>query len=371
MPKIIHIMDKLNVDGSSVHGVGMLLRYLLPEFDPERYHFQVYCLRDNAASVEVLCEQGLNVSSFRVSKFNFFVVFKILHLILTERPDILHLHGYGSWNFGRLAGFFSGRPVVLQEHMAHSLPPWYQRIADRVLSVLPCHGLAVSQNVKDFMVQQRYLRKEKIRVITNGVPVAAFRSPSDAKIEKLNQELHLQKGDMILGSIGRLAEEKGHRFVIEALPEVVASHPNVKFLLIGDGPLDRDLRDLAARLGVAEHVRFLGHRSDIDSLLGTMDVFIMPSLGESGSSLAVGEALAAGQPVLASACEGLKEMLEPTGAALFFRPGDTVDLVLQLRRMLADETLRKQFSVRAKNASEAYDIHRTSAQYAQLYEEIL
>jgi glycosyltransferase involved in cell wall biosynthesis len=129
----------------------------------------------------------------------------------------------------------------------------------------------------------------------------------------------------VVGSIGRLNEQKGHRYLLDAAPAVLRAHPDARFLIVGDGDLAEPLRRQAQALGLADRVVFAGHRGDVPEMLGAIDVLCLPSLYE-GTPLALFEAMAAGKAIVASAVDGCAEVLADGTTGLLVPPRDPAAL---------------------------------------------
>jgi glycosyltransferase involved in cell wall biosynthesis len=144
----------------------------------------------------------------------------------------------------------------------------------------------------------------------------------------------------VAGVIARLTEQKGHRFLFDAL----ASRPelsNVHLLVIGGGELRDALEQRAGVLGLTPRVHFLGARRDLGDLLAAMDVFVMPSLWE-GLPLSMVLAMGAGVPVVATAVAGIPEVVDDGRTGLLVAPGDAAALGAALARLFTDAALRAQ-----------------------------
>src|SRR5262249_5244968 len=129
-------------------------------------------------------------------------------------------------------------------------------------------------------------------------------------------------------TLGRLDAQKGYPVLLEAAAQL----PDADFAVAGEGPERDVLEDLAGRLGIADRVHFLGHRTDVPELLAAADVFALPSLYE-GSSLAVLEAMAARRAVVSSAVGGTEELIEDGESGLLVPPGDAAALAGAIRRL--------------------------------------
>ena len=175
----------------------------------------------------------------------------------------------------------------------------------------------------------------------------------------------------MVGSIGRLNEQKGHRYLLEAAARVLAAVPAARVLIVGDGDLEAPLREQARALGIADRVVFAGHRDDIPALLGAVDVFCISSTYE-GTPLTLFEAMAAGKAIVSTAVDGCREVHRgrrdrrarpaarlrragpaPAGAAPGPRPP------------------RRPWREAARRASARYDIRRCVEAMQALYDEVL
>jgi glycosyltransferase involved in cell wall biosynthesis len=153
----------------------------------------------------------------------------------------------------------------------------------------------------------------------------------------------LAKHTPIVGNVARLAEQKGHRYLLEAVPHVAGA----RFVIAGDGELHADLERRARDLGVGERVDFLGARDDVPDLLASFDVFAFPSLFE-GLCVAVIEAQAAAVPVVATPVGGIRETVIDGETGLLVPPRDPVALAAAIRRLLQDRDLATRLAANAK-----------------------
>jgi glycosyltransferase involved in cell wall biosynthesis len=174
----------------------------------------------------------------------------------------------------------------------------------------------------------------------------------------------------VVGTIGRLSEQKGHRYLLEAAPALLASRPTTRLVIVGDGDRMEALRAQAATLGVTSRVTFAGHRADVPAVLGALDVFCISSTYE-GTPLALFEAMAAGKAIVSTAVDGCREVLEDAVTGLLVPPRDPAALSAALGRVLDDEGMRRRLGENARAASTRYDIRACVAAMESLYDEVL
>jgi glycosyltransferase involved in cell wall biosynthesis len=256
----------------------------------------------------------------------------LTRLLRRLQPDVFHAHL--SWpidaKFALAAARFARVPaIVATAHLFVDLPMGRSRRAQQWMVSRGVGGyIAVSHHVAERVRAVMPWPSERIEVIPNGIDVTAFRHD---RAEDLRREVAGDDPRPLVLTVGRLDEQKGHACLLEAARLV----PDAQFALAGDGPLDDLLRDRAARLGVADRIRFLGRREDIAALLACADLFVLPSRYE-GLPLAVLEAMAAAVPVVATDVGGTSEAVVDGATGLLVPADDPRALAAAVRRALDD-----------------------------------
>ncbi len=222
-----------------------------------------------------------------------------------DAPDLVHVHAGIGWegNAAVRAAAAAGIPVIRTEHLPYLLTDNAQRAdhkdAAGALGRLICVSDAVAATHHDAGIEAGL-----VETIHNGVTArTAMRSRAT-----LRGEWGVGSAPVLL-MIGRFAEQKGHRLLLDALPAIRAAHPDCVVLLAGDGPLLVPIARTVAAAGLAGTVRMLGNRGDIADLMTLADLLVLPSAFE-GLSLAALEAMAAGLPIVATDAPGNAEAIE-------------------------------------------------------------
>ncbi|PYQ12640.1 MAG: glycosyltransferase family 1 protein [Acidobacteria bacterium] len=367
---VLHVCDKFGVAGSSIHGVSRLFSWWFPRYDPRRFTVSLCGLKRPEPASRLLEEKGIPVRHLGRGRFDPRILGDLVRLARERRAAILHVHGYAAADFGRLAARRAGAALVLHEHFADPRMPGYQGLADRLLAPLTDRAIAVSGSTRDFLVRRRHVPEGKVRLIWNGAPLAEFAAVAPPVARAVRRELGLPADAPVVGSIGRLSEQKGHRYLLDAAARVLHQRTDARFLIAGDGDQMDPLRRQAEELGIASSVVFAGHRPDVPALLGAIDVFAISSTYE-GTPLALFEAMAAGKAIVSTAVDGCREVLEDGLTGLLVPPRDPEALAAALRRSLDDEALRASLAARAREASARYDISACVARMQDLYDEVL
>ena len=207
-----------------------------------------------------------------------------------------------------------------------------------------------------------------VEVIPNGVDVAQFRSPP-APLSK--RALGLPDHAVMAVTVGRLGLEKNLSFLLRAFARVAADAPDLHLVFIGRGPEEKRLREMAHWLGLDPRVHLVGEvpYEEMPNWLKPADFFAFSSVSES-HPLAVLEALAAGLPVLAIPCPGVKDTIEDGVNGLLSSENVGV-FAAQMRRLATEPDLRVRLAAGVRETSEQYDIHRTSATLLAHYERLV
>jgi len=272
---------------------------------------------------EMLEEARRNNISYAVfqcrSQLDLKLAFLIKEFIKKNRIDIIHCHGYKSNFYGLLAS--KGQvPTVTTNHnwlTAHwklktycFLDSLWIRFFDRIV--------AVSNEVKKDMLRYK-IPENKIRVIDNGIALERFEKVVETK--NMKNQLGFEEKTRVIGTIGSLVLEKGHIYLLEAARQILDVVNDLKFLIIGDGPLRKQLEEKSEELGIKKHVVFMGQRKDIPELLMTMDIFVLPSIKE-GLPVALLEAMAAKRPVIATRVGAIPKVIESKDIGILVEPKD-------------------------------------------------
>jgi glycosyltransferase involved in cell wall biosynthesis len=149
------------------------------------------------------------------------------------------------------------------------------------------------------------------------------------------REFSIEPGNKVIGVIAQFIPRKGHRFLIEAAPRILIDYPNTKFLFFGQGPLERQLRQLCKKHNIADKVHFVGFRTDLERILPCIDLVVHPATME-GLGISLMQASATGVPIVASRVGGIPEIIQDGVNGLLVPPDDVQGLTSAVVRLLQD-----------------------------------
>jgi glycosyltransferase involved in cell wall biosynthesis len=295
--------------------------------------------------------------------------FHLCWAIYRHRVEAIHVNSYVPGNYVRLAAALMQVPIVIDHWHGFTRFNRKRRFICRFLSHFTDLSLAVSQGVKDYLVNEINLNPAKVRVVVNGVDIAAIDAARPGS--EVRRELGLPAGVPVLGLVGRLDHwGKGHKELFTAMANLKDRHP-CHALIVGGGRREAEIRRMAESLGLAEEVHFLGQRQDVPDLLQAMDIFVLPSYSE-GLSLALLEAMAAGLPVIATAVGGNPEVAMDGETGLLIPPQDANSLAGALERLLADPAWAQELGKNARRYVEAnYSLERLGRDINAIYDELM
>jgi glycosyltransferase involved in cell wall biosynthesis len=229
--------------------------------------------------------------------------------------------------------------------------------------------VAVCRYVKDSNVKSFHLRPDRVTVIHRGLADGFERI--DRVQAKALRTLLAPDADPLIVAVGRLIPAKGHKYLLHAVPAVLAELPKAKFVIAGGGWLDESLKETARKLGVSDAVTFLGSRDDVPELLAAADMFVMPSLYE-GAGVALVEACAVGVACIATRVGGLPEVIEDGRTGLLVEPQSPDALASAMVRLGKDPALRAALGSEARrHVKEEFSISDSVHKLEDLYKAVL
>lgn len=290
------------------------------------------------------------------------VLCRLYRVLARIRPALLHTHGFKAALVGGAAARLSRTPLLVTVHNFPAHPAGFLLPAFR--------SLAASRGTR-FIAVSRALAGEldrwgadpaRVTVIHNGIDAGRF--DGAARRRRLSGER------AVIGTVARLAPQKGVAVFLQAAAILAARYPAIAFRVVGDGPERPALEAAAQKLGLGERVEFRGYREDLAAELEQLDLFVLPSLSE-GLSITLLEALAAGCPVAACRCGGIPEIVEEGVTGLLTPPNDPDTLAGRVEELLRRPTEARRMAGAGREKvrrdfSREMMLHRTAEVYREM-----
>jgi glycosyltransferase involved in cell wall biosynthesis len=286
----------------------------------------------------------------------------------THEIEIFHGHAGIGWEGhpGIYAARAAAVPVVVRtEHLPYLISAAWQR-AEHNRLVEAIDGLICVSEAAHSTFLQRGLRADRLCVIRNGI------QPRPARPDRpgVRASLGLEPESRIVLTVARMTRQKGHRFLADAAPTVIRHHPEVHFVWVGRGPLQRKLRDQVDRLGLSGRVHFVGERHDVPDLLAASDLFVLPSQFE-GLPLSLLEAMAAELPVVATRVCGTAEVVCSGCSGRLVQSEDPSDLAAGILEALEHPELAASWGRAGRlRVEQEFSSARMASETAGLYDKL-
>lgn len=315
-------------------------------------------------------ERSINTVEFECNgKFDLKTISTIGSYVREGSIDIVHSHGYKANIYAVLSNRKNRRPLVTTCHnwIVSSARSSVYAYLDKVFLKRFDAVVPVSRTVEG-LVLETGLNKKKVRLIENGINI--YRFIQEKRDTGLRSLLGIDPGSKVVGTVGRLAAEKGHKILLQSAGRVLDAYKDCFFVIVGDGKLRGELEEDARAAGIGERVIFTGARSDIPELLSIMDVFVLPSLTE-GQPMALLEAMAAGKAVVASNVGDVKKILKDGLLGIVTPPADPGAVSEGILHYLNNPSAAgKAGAMARKEAVERYSSARMAGEYQLVYDAV-
>jgi glycosyltransferase involved in cell wall biosynthesis len=278
--------------------------------------------------------------------------------------DILHTHHMPAFVDSFVATRFARVPVFINTDHCKDYPiPGHWALLERLASHFADEVVAVSHRTRDELIRFEGIPPEKISVIYNGINIKLTRKESR---EGLRMELGLTNGETVIGTVGRLEDQKGLELLLASMPHVLRQSPNTRFLIVGGGSKEQELKQLASELQVSEHVLFTGWRSDAVDLIQAFDVFVTTSRFE-GMPMVLLEAMALSKPIVATSVGGVSEVVKDGQNGILVKSRDPEEVSKALLALISDRRSAEQMG---RNGRIRYEESFTAEAMATAYERL-
>lgn len=360
--RILHIMESLEIGGLE-NGVVNIVNNL----DPEQFESLICCLRREGPLISRLNPRVKVLCLHEKTGFDPTSACRIAHICRKNKITIMHTHGWaGGLYCGVIGAHLAHVPAILNgEHGVFYLDKRRRLIAQKILFALTHAIIPVSIDLKKDIVRYLGTNPAKIIPIINGVDTDKFKPDMEAR-RVWRTEFEFSDTDVIIGTVGRLVPIKDYLTLLHAGAQVMQQQPSTKMVFIGDGPQRDELTRIAASLGIAPNVRFLGARSNVSELLNMIDLFALTSIDE-GLSNVILEAMSAGKPVVATAVGDNPDVIIDGKTGFLVSLGNMEALVKAIIKCTDPLTAVQMGKAGRQHIEERFSLRRMIKDYENLY----
>jgi len=308
--------------------------------------------------------------------YDIIALYKIYRVIKRGNYDIVHTHSSKPGFSGRIAAKLAGVPNII--HTVHGFPfhdfmnPVSRKffiLLEKYLSKISDVLITVSNLNLEKIVDLGIAPREKLVNIYSGIRFEKFRV--DVDVNKKKNELGYDSDQRIIGMVCRLSAQKAPQYFIKAIPAIKIKHPDARFVIVGDGELRQELEALIRELDLSSVVDILGFRDDVPEILQTLDIFVLSSCWE-GLGRSLTEAMFLSRPVVATAVEGVPEIVINEKTGLLVEPRNTDAISKAVNRLLQDPEYAVQLGQNAhQKVVDIFSADKMVAEIDELYQRIL
>jgi glycosyltransferase involved in cell wall biosynthesis len=332
------------------------------------------CLREGGPYEQMLHQIGVRVKNFNMkSLFDFRVIFKIAKFIRQNKVNIVNTAVFPADIYGRISAKLARVPIILStmhRFEDHKQEKVYRYLfwLDRWTMTFTSKLIAVSKTVRQYLIEWHHISPTKIITLYNGIDIEKYANTVASK--QLLEEFQINDNCQVVGAIGRLVPVKGLNYFLDAAAIILQKTKNVKFLIVGDGPLKVKLQKKAKSLGVADYITFTGFRNDIPVILNIVDLYVISSLSE-GLPTAVLEAASASKAVVGTNVGAIPETVIDGETGILVPPKDSRTLADGILNLLdAPEKSRIMGEKGRQRVIENFSLDKMVANYEELYDSL-
>ncbi|MFV0337420.1 MAG: glycosyltransferase [Chthoniobacterales bacterium] len=323
MIRVLHI-----IDGFALGGAQTVVLEIAKHIDKETFALEVAGMHGEGPFYESIRATGVPVHVLSEKKWPPAYLWNLPKLLRSKNYDILHFHLFGSNWIGRPLSYLAspGSLRITHDHCNDALR-WENPIAllvDTFTNQLAAHIFTVSRSTEAFLTQQEVIPHDKVSTLYNGIDTDEFTPASNDEKIAARRKLGLPENVFLIMGIGRLVEQKNFDGFIRIAERVLQNCPDSTFAIAGNGPLKSKLAEQIHAQNLAKKIHLLGFVKDRVALLQAADCLLLPSHFE-GLPMTLLEAMSTGLPVVASATDGILEILGTSPDALL-HPAEREDL---------------------------------------------
>lgn len=290
---------------------------------------------------------------------------RLIKVIRQYRPDIIHVHSRrGADFFGGIAARLTSTPCVLSRRVDNP----ERNIFGKIKYLFYDKVIAISSAIGRELEKQK-VPKKNIRIIHSAVDAEFFDTHYDRKA--FDKEFSIDNHQIVIGVIAQLIPRKGHRYLLNALPDILKKHANITVLFFGQGAEQQALEAEVSNKSLCQHVRFEGFRPDLPQWIGCLDIVVHPADME-GLGVSLLQAGAARVPMIGTNAGGIPEIILNRQTGLLIEPGDVMGLHNALLELIEDPSLGRELGLNANNhIKHFFSINSMVQGNLDVYEELI
>jgi glycosyltransferase involved in cell wall biosynthesis len=243
-------------------------------------------------------------------------------------------------------------------------------VVERMLSKITTMAIAISEYSRDFLVNEKGMDPSRVVTIPNGIPLKIFHDAHHDEGLALKKRLGLSLSNRVIGAVGMLHENKGHKLFIDAAAKVLDCNDDVVFIIVGEGEMRAELEHYIRLRQLQSKVTLIGQQSDMPAVLQMLDIFVICSYTEN-APLSLLEAMSSKNAIVTTDCGGPSEIIQSGKNGYVVPVGDSAAIADAIIKLLNEPQLAEQLGRQAKLDSKQYDISRVARGIEDVYDNVV
>jgi glycosyltransferase involved in cell wall biosynthesis len=349
--------------GRNLYGGALQVFYLLKGLHEKGFKNSLVC--PSGSEISIQSEKVARV--FAVPYYgdlDLTFLIRLCRTIISQRPDVVHVHSRrGADVWGGIAARLTGTPCIVTRRVDNPEPALLAGLKYSLYGKV----ITISDGIRNVLLSEG-LNPSKVSLIHSAVDSDRYNSVCDR--DRFNKEFGLSSDNLLIGTLAQFIPRKGHRYIIDAAPEILEKFPECRFLFFGKGPLKNELQELCRKSHLEKFIIFPGFRTDMDQIVPCLDILLHPALME-GLGIALLQAAAAKVPLVGAKAGGIPEIVHDGVNGFLIEPGDKSAIVKSVLTLLYDPEMRTSFGEAGRKIIESsFSIDAMVDGYLRVYNDI-
>lgn len=326
-----------------------------------KYGFQVVVItmQKEGTFHKFLALHNIKYYALDLKKNPFAGILKAVYIFMKEKPCIVHSFLFAGNMFAKFMKIFFRIPLICSQRSTDNWKKTIHWKLEKITDFLCSMIISNSNAGKKILIEKTGIKPDKIVVIPNGIDIKKI---AESVFDKKNNT-----GEILVGSIGSLRKAKGFDILVEAASIVSRKRRDIKFMILGKGPLESYIRQQITRLGLNETVVLCGFIENVYNYMVSFDMVVIPSRWEGFPVVAL-EAMACGKPVIATTTGDLPEIVEHGITGLLVEPENPKEMADAILKVASNEKMREEMGKNAMIRVENFSLENMVREYRKTYE---
>jgi len=301
-----------------------------------RGHVAALLVQTGSRLLALAAERGIPCQIMTMNKVLYpWAIYRLCSIIREHRIEVVHTHGSRDSWIGSLASWFSSlKPVVVLSR--HKSTPIAKHAINRILYHRLVHRIVTTggELTRKSLIDDHGFSEQHVVSIPTGADVERF-SP-EIKGDSFRREFGFTQDECLIGSVCFLRSYKGLEYFLEAAAILVGQAPQCRFVIVGHGPEEQQVREKINQLGLQDRVVMTGHRQDVPEVMAALDVFVVSSTAGETLTQTIPQALATETPVVATKIGGIPDIIHHGETGFLVLPGNSQELADHILKLVRD-----------------------------------